>query len=84
MRRLLQKKVCALLFFDEFVGQKKLVNNLKLFIKAANKRKEALDHVLLFGPPGLGKTTIANIISRELKTNIKLSSGPVIEKAVEI
>ena len=71
-------------FFDEFVGQKKLVNNLKLFIKAANKRKEALDHVLLFGPPGLGKTTIANIISRELKTNIKLSSGPVIEKAGDL
>mgnify|MGYP001223802904 CR=1 FL=1 len=71
-------------FFDEFIGQKKLVENLKLFIKAANKRKEALDHVLLFGPPGLGKTTIANIISRELKTNIKLSSGPVIEKAGDL
>ena len=71
-------------FFDEFVGQKKLVDNLKLFIKAANKRKEALDHVLLFGPPGLGKTTIANIISRELKTNIKVSSGPVIEKAGDL
>ena len=53
-------------------------------LKAANKRKEALDHVLLFGPPGLGKTTIANIISRELKTNIKLSSGPVIEKAGDL
>ena len=60
------------------------MENLKLFIKAANKRKEALDHVLLFGPPGLGKTTIANIISRELKTNIKLSSGPVIEKAGDL
>ena len=71
-------------FFDEFIGQKRLVGNLKLFIKAANKRKEALDHVLLFGPPGLGKTTIANIISRELKTNIKLSSGPVIEKAGDL
>ena len=71
-------------FFDEFIGQKRLVDNLKLFIKAANKRKEALDHVLLFGPPGLGKTTIANIISRELKTNIKLSSGPVIEKAGDL
>ena len=71
-------------FFDEFIGQKRLVENLKLFIKAANKRKEALDHVLLFGPPGLGKTTIANIISRELKTNIKLSSGPVIEKAGDL
>ena len=71
-------------FFDEFIGQKRLVENLKLFIKAANKRKEALDHVLLFGPPGLGKTTIANIISRELKTNIKSSSGPVIEKAGDL
>ena len=71
-------------FFDEFIGQKRLVDNLKLFIKAANKRKDALDHVLLFGPPGLGKTTIANIISRELKTNIKLSSGPVIEKAGDL
>ncbi len=70
--------------FDEFIGQKDLIENLKLYIKAANNRKEALDHVLLFGPPGLGKTTIANIISKELKSNIKTSSGPVIEKAGDL
>ena len=58
--------------FDEFIGQKELVDNLKLYIDAANGREEALDHVLLFGPPGLGKTTLANIISKELNVNIYL------------
>jgi len=70
--------------FDEFVGQKELVDNLKLYIEAANKRKDALDHVLLFGPPGLGKTTLANIISKELNVGIRQTSGPVIERAGDL
>ena len=70
--------------FDEFIGQKELVENLKLYIDAANERQEALDHVLLFGPPGLGKTTLANIISKELNVNIKQTSGPVIDRAGDL
>ena len=70
--------------FDEFIGQKDNVDSLKLYIEAANKRGEALDHVLLFGPPGLGKTTLANIISRELNVNIKPTSGPVMERAGDL
>ena len=70
--------------FDEFVGQKKLVDNLKLYIEASNNRGDALDHVLLFGPPGLGKTTLANIISQELGSNIKQASGPVVERAGDL
>ncbi len=70
--------------FDEFIGQKELVDNLKLYIDAANGREEALDHVLIFGPPGLGKTTLANIISRELNVNIKQASGPVIDRAGDL
>ncbi len=66
--------------FEEFTGQRKIVENLKVFISAANKRKEALDHVLLTGPPGLGKTTLSYIIAKELGTNIKITSGPVLEK----
>ncbi len=66
--------------FEEFVGQSETIENLKVFIAATRQRKEALDHVLLFGPPGLGKTTLANIIARELNVNIKLSSGPVMER----
>jgi Holliday junction DNA helicase RuvB len=68
------------LSFSEFVGQGNVVNSLKLYIAAAKERNEALDHVLLFGPPGLGKTTLAHIITRELCVNIKTSSGPVIER----
>jgi Holliday junction DNA helicase RuvB len=70
--------------FEEFIGQKELVENLKLFIDAANGREDALDHVLLFGPPGLGKTTLANIISKELNVNIRQASGPVIERAEDL
>ena len=70
--------------FDEFIGQKELVDNLKLYIDAANGREDSLDHVLLFGPPGLGKTTLANIISKELNVNIKQASGPVIDRAGDL
>ena len=65
---------------DDFSGQPKLVENLKVFIQAAKLREEALDHVLLHGPPGLGKTTLSHIIANELETGIKITSGPVIEK----
>jgi len=64
----------------EYVGQEKAKGNLRIFIDAARKREEALDHVLLYGPPGLGKTTLANIIACEMGVNIKATSGPVIEK----
>lgn len=65
---------------DDFSGQPKIVENLHVFIAAAKQRGEALDHVLLHGPPGLGKTTLSHIISNELETNLKLTSGPVMEK----
>lgn len=66
--------------FNEFKGQERNVNNLKVFVQAARKRGEALDHVLLSGPPGLGKTSLANIIKNEMGSEIKVSSGPVLEK----
>lgn len=65
---------------EDFSGQPRIVDNLKIFIKAAKQRGEALDHVLLHGPPGLGKTTLSHIISNELETGLKMSSGPVLEK----
>lgn len=66
--------------FEDFSGQEKVVENLKIFVQAALMRGEALDHVLLHGPPGLGKTTLAHIISRELNVNLKITSGPVLDK----
>ncbi|ADD69652.1 Holliday junction DNA helicase RuvB [Denitrovibrio acetiphilus DSM 12809] len=70
--------------FDDYVGQKKVKENLKVFVQAAKQRGEALDHCLFHGPPGLGKTTLANIISHELGVNINSTSGPVIDKAGDL
>lgn len=70
--------------FSDFTGQGKVVENLKIFTEAAKQRKEALDHVLLHGPPGLGKTTLANIIANDLGVGIKITSGPVLEKAGDL
>ncbi len=69
---------------DEYIGQSKAKNNLTVFIEAAKQRKEALDHVLLYGPPGLGKTTLASIISAEMGVNLRITSGPAIEKAGDL
>ncbi len=69
---------------SEYIGQVKVKENMKIYIEAAKKRGEALDHVLLYGPPGLGKTTLSTIISNEMHSNIKITSGPAIEKAGDL
>ncbi len=66
--------------FDDFTGQDQIIENLKIFVQAANQRNEALDHTLFHGPPGLGKTTLAHILSNELNVGLKITSGPVIDK----
>ena len=68
--------------FEDFRGQDQIVGNLKVFIQAAKERQDALDHVLLHGPPGLGKTTLSNIIATEMGVELKQTSGPVLEKAL--
>jgi Holliday junction DNA helicase RuvB len=70
--------------FADFVGQKTAISNLKVFVEAAGRREEALDHLLLSGPPGLGKTTLAQIVARELGVNFRATSGPVISKAGDL
>jgi len=72
------------LSFEDFHGQKKIIENLKVFVLAAKQRSESLDHVLLHGPPGLGKTTLSNIISNELGVGIKITSGPVLDKPADL
>ena len=69
---------------EEYIGQEKAKETLAIYIKAAKERKEALDHVLFYGPPGLGKTTLAGIIANEMGVNLKVTSGPAIEKPGEI
>ena len=74
------EKVLRPVQFDDFTGQESIIENLKIFVQAASQRGEALDHVLLHGPPGLGKTTLANIIANEMNVGFKVTSGPVLDK----
>ncbi len=69
---------------DDFIGQREVRANLKVFVEAAKKRGDAMDHTLFYGPPGLGKTTLAQIVSRELGVNFRATSGPVIAKAGDL
>lgn len=78
------EKALRPLSFDDFSGQEQILENLKIFVQAAVQRGEALDHVLLHGPPGLGKTTLSNIIANELRAGIKITSGPVMEKPSDL
>ena len=78
------EKALRPLSFDDFTGQHKVVENIKVFVQAAKQRGEPLDHVLLHGPPGLGKTTLSHIISNELGSNIKITSGPVLDKPSDL
>ena len=68
----------------EYIGQEDIKKNLEVFIQASNVRNEALDHVLIYGPPGLGKTTLAHVIAHEKKANIKVASGPTIERSGDL
>ena len=70
--------------FDEFSGQDQIIENLKIFVQASNQRGDALDHTLFHGPPGLGKTTLANILARELEVAVKVTSGPVLDKPADL
>lgn len=78
------EKALRPLSFEDFTGQQKVVDNIKVFVLAAKQRGEPLDHVLLHGPPGLGKTTLSNIIANELNSNIKITSGPVLDKPSDL
>src|SRR5690606_39013412 len=78
------EKALRPLSFEDFTGQQKVVDNIKVFVLAAKQRGEPLDHVLLHGPPGLGKTTLSHIIANELQSNIKITSGPVLDKPSDL